>query len=123
MQLNAYFKSVLYKRATHERQEAAHAAQSLLDLRAALERQEAMHCQCILNKEAASCQCAAHTQQTAAAQIILLWLCHQRLHAQLALQTSRQQQREAALAHLQHKQECCAPTLQAEEQRKQAAAV
>ncbi len=56
---------LLYEHAAHECQEAAPqeaacAAQSLLDLRAALKRQEAMHCQRILNKEAASCQCAAH---------------------------------------------------------------
>ena len=81
-----------------------------------------MRCQCILNEEAASRQCAAHTRQTAAARIILLWLCHQRLHARLASQTSPRQQREAALAHLQHEHECCACALQAEEQRKQAAA-
>jgi hypothetical protein len=31
-------------------------------------------------------------------------------------------EREAALARLQHEQECCARVLQAEEQRKQAAA-
>ncbi len=71
---------LLYERAAHKRQEAARheaacAAQSLLDLRAALEHQEAMHCQRILNEEAACCQCAAHARQTAAAQIIFLWLC------------------------------------------------
>jgi hypothetical protein len=71
---------LLYKHVAHKRQEAACqeaacAAQSLLDLRAALKCQEAMHCQCILNKEAASCQWAAHAQQMAAAQIIFLWLC------------------------------------------------
>jgi hypothetical protein len=72
---------LLYERAAHERQEATHqeaacAAQSLLDLGAALKRQEAMRCQRILNKEAASCQCAAHARQMAAAQIIFLWLHH-----------------------------------------------
>ncbi len=76
----------------------------------------------ILNKEATSCQCAAHAQQTEAAQIIILWHCRQHLHARLACQTLRRQQREAALAHLQHKQECCACALQAEEQRMQVAA-
>ncbi len=81
-----------------------------------------MRCQSILNKEAASCQYAAHAQQTAAARIIFLLLCHRRLHAWLACQTLRPQQREAAHARLQHKQECCARALQAEEQRKQATA-
>jgi hypothetical protein len=57
------------------RQEAARAAQCLLEERAALGRQEAMRCQRILNEEAASCQRAAHARQTAAAQIIFLWLC------------------------------------------------
>jgi hypothetical protein len=118
---------LLYKCAAHERQEAAcqeaaHAAQSLLDLQAALERQEAMHCQCILNKEATSRQCAAHARQMAAAQIIFLWLRCQGLHTRLACQTLRRQQREAALARLQHEQECCARMLQAEEQHKQVAA-
>ncbi len=118
---------LLYERATHERQEAArqeaaHTAQSLLDLRAALECQEAMRCQRILNKEAASCQGAAHARQMAADQIIFLWLCRQRLHAWLACQTLRQQQCEAALARLQHEQECCACAQQAEEQREQVAA-
>ncbi len=61
------------KEATH--QEAACTAQSLLDLQAALECQEAMRHQHILNKEAASCQCTAHAQQMASAQIIFLWLC------------------------------------------------
>jgi colicin import membrane protein len=96
--------------------------QSLLDLRAALECQEAMHRQCIFNKEAASRQCAAKARQMAAARIIFLWLCRRCLHARLACQISRQQQREAALARLQHEQECCARALQAEEERKQAAA-
>jgi hypothetical protein len=68
---------LLDERATHEcqeaaRQEAACAAQCL---QAALKCQEAMHHQRILNKEAASCQRAAHARQTAAAQIIFLRLC------------------------------------------------
>jgi hypothetical protein len=82
-----------------------------------------MRHQHILNEEAASCQCTAHARQTVAARIIFLWLCRQRLHAQLTCQTLRQQQREAALARLQHEQECCACALQVEEQRKQPAAV
>ncbi len=118
---------LLDKRAAHERQEvarqeAACATQCFLNKRAALKRQEAVRCQCILNKEAASCQRAAQARQMAAAQIIFLWLCRQHLHAWLAHQTLRQQQHEVALACLQHKQECCARALQAEEQRKQAAA-
>ncbi len=109
----AAHQCLLDERAAHERQEAvrqeaARAAQRLLDKRAALECQEAMRCQRILNKEATSRQRAAHAQQTAAAQIIFVWLCCQRLHAQLARQTLRQQQCEAALARLQYKQECCA---------------
>ncbi len=51
---------LLDKRATHERQEAARqeaacAAQRLLDEQAALKCQEAVRCQRILNKEATSC--------------------------------------------------------------------
>ncbi len=118
---------LLDKRAAHEHQEAPHqeaacAAQCLLDKQAALECQEAVRRQCILNKEATGCQRAAQARQMEAAQIIFLWLCRQRLHARLARQTSRRQQREAALACLQHKQECCARALQLEEQCKQVAA-
>ncbi len=80
-----------------------------------------MHCQQILNEEAASCQHAAHAQQMVAARIIFLWLCRQRLHAWLARQTLQRQQHEAALACLQHEQECCTRALQAEEQFKQVA--
>jgi hypothetical protein len=58
----------------------------------------------------------------AAARVIFLWLRCQHLFARLARQTSRQLQHEAALARMQHKQECCAHALQAEEQRQQAAA-
>jgi hypothetical protein len=50
-----------------------------------------------------------------AAQIIFLWLCSQRLHAQLAHQTLRQQQHEATLAHLQYEQECYAHVAMADE--------
>jgi hypothetical protein len=76
----AAHQRLLDKRAAHKRQEAARqeaacAAQCLLDKRAALECQEAVHCQRILNKEAASCQRAAQARQMAAAQIIFLWLC------------------------------------------------
>jgi hypothetical protein len=58
----------------------------------------------------------------AAPQTIFLW-CHRcRLHIWLAQQTLRQQQREAALARLQYKQDCCLRAALAEEQRQQAAA-
>jgi hypothetical protein len=118
---------LLDKCAAHEcqeaaRQEAACTAQCLLDEQAALERQEAVRCQRILNEEAASRQRAAQARQMAAARTIFLWLCRRRLHARLACQTLRRQQCEAALARLQHEQECCARVLQAEEQCKQAAA-
>ncbi len=76
----AAHQRLLEKRAAHERQkaacqEAARATQRLLGKQAALECQEAMHHQRILNKEAASCQHAAHAQQMAAARIIFMWLC------------------------------------------------
>jgi hypothetical protein len=118
---------LLDEHAAHEcqeaaRQEAACAAQCLLDERAALKHQEAMRCQRILNKEAASCQRAAHAQQTAATQIIFLWLCRWCLHAQLVCQTLWQQQRKAVLARLQYEQECCARVAMADERQWQAAA-
>ncbi len=123
----AAHQCLLDKRATHKcqeaaRQEAARAAQRLLDEQAALKRQEAMCCQCILNKEATSCKRAAHTRQMEAACIIFLWLPCQRLHARLACQTLQQLQREAALARLQYKQECCARAAMADERQRQAAA-
>jgi hypothetical protein len=104
-------------------QEAAHADQCLLDEQAALERQEAMHCQRILNKEAASRQRIAHARQTAAAQIIFLWLCHWCLHAWLACQTFRRQECEAALARLRYKEECCTRTAMADKRQRHAAAM
>jgi hypothetical protein len=57
-----------------------------------------------------------------AAQTIFLWHCRCRLHIQLAHQTLRQQQREAALTRLQYKQDCCSCAALTEEQRPQAAA-
>jgi hypothetical protein len=67
-------------------------------------------------------ECSALAQQMAAAQTIFLWLCRCHLHVQLACQTSRQQQPEAALAHLQYKQDCCSHAALAEKQHQQAAA-
>ena len=69
---------------------------------------EAARRQCLLDKETA---CG----------VIILWLRHHRLFSQLARQTLRRLQHEAALARMQHEQECCAHALQAEEQRQQAA--
>jgi hypothetical protein len=57
-----------------------------------------------------------------AAQTIFLWLCRRRLHVWLARQTSRRQQREAALARLGYKQDCCSRAALTEEQCWQAAA-
>ena len=106
------------------RQEAARAAQHVLHERAALKRQvEAAHLQCLLDKWSALCRHAAQAWQTAAARVIFLWLHRRRLFAQLAPQTSRRLQREATLTRMQHEQECCARALQAEEQRRQAAAM
>jgi hypothetical protein len=58
----------------------------------------------------------------AAAQTIFLWCRRCRLHIWLAQQTLRQQQRKAALAHLQYKQDCCLHVALTEEQHQQAAA-
>jgi hypothetical protein len=58
----------------------------------------------------------------AASQTIFLWLCRRRLHAQLARQTLRQQQREVALARLRYEQECCACAAMVDERRQQALA-
>ncbi len=110
-------------------QEAAHqetlcAAQHLLHEHAAHERQvEAARRQCLLDEETAHCRCATQARQTATARVIFLWLCRRRIFARLARQTSRRLQREAALACMQHEQECCARALQAEEHRRQSAAV
>jgi hypothetical protein len=64
----------------------------------------------------------AQAQERAAAHTIFLWLRRRRLHIQLARQTSRRQQREAALAHLRYKQDCCSRAALAKEQHRQAAA-
>jgi hypothetical protein len=100
------------------------AAQHLLHERAAHERQvEAERCQRLLDDETARCRRATQAWQTAAIRVIFLWLHRRHLFARLARQTSRQLQREAALARMQHEQEYCAHALQAAEQRRQAAAV
>jgi hypothetical protein len=77
----------------------------------------ATHCQCLLDKR------AAQDREMATAHSILLWFRRRLLHAQLAQLTSRRQQRKAALARFQYEQECIARAQQAEELRKQAAAV
>ena len=109
---------------THARQEAARAAQRPLHERAALERQGvAAHRQRLLDEETARLRCADQARQMAAARVIFLWHRRRRLFARLARQTSRRLQREAALARMQHEQQCCARVLQAAEHRQQAAAV
>ncbi len=72
--------------------------------------------------EAARRQRAAEARKTAAAELIFLWLRRRRLYARLARRTSRQQQREAALARQHHEDKCFARALQAEKQRMQMAA-
>jgi hypothetical protein len=92
------------------RQEAASTAQHFIQERITLERQqgEATHCQRLFDEETARLRRAAQARQTAAAQVIFLWLRRQHLFARLACQTSQRLQHEAALARLQHEQECCA---------------
>ena len=112
--------------AARTRQEEAARRQKLLDEQAARARQEAAaragqeetaaHAR---QEEAARRQCAAEAHKTAAAQLIFLWLRRRRLYARLACQTSRRQQREAALARQHHEDECFARALQAEKQRMQ----
>jgi hypothetical protein len=65
---------------------------------------------------------ATLARQIGAAHTIFLWLCRRRLHVQLARQTLRRQQREAALARLRYEQDCCSHAALAEEQCRQAAA-
>jgi hypothetical protein len=67
-------------------------------------------------------ECAALARQMAAARTIFLWLRRRRLHIRLARQTSRRQQRKAALACLRYKQDCCLRAVLAEEEQRQAAA-
>jgi hypothetical protein len=104
-------------RQCHIDEETAH--QRLLD-------EETARCQRLLDEEAARrlmAERAALARQMAAAQTIFLWLRRCHLHVRLASQTSQQQQREAALARLQYKQDCCSRAVLAEEQHLQAAAV
>ena len=106
------------------RQEAASTAHRLLHEQADRARQEAAtRRQRSLDKETACPRRAVQARQTAAARVIFLWLRRRRLFARLARQTSRRLQHEAALARMQHEQECCASALQAVEHRRQAAAV
>ena len=98
-------------------QETARAAHCLLYEQANRTRQEAAApCQRLLGEETAHCRCTVQTRQMAAARVIFLWLRRHCLFARLACQTSQQLQHEAALARMQHEQECCARALQAEEQ-------
>jgi hypothetical protein len=104
---------LLDKLAAHKCQEANH-CQQLFNECAAYKCQEAACCQQLLDKETACCQSllnkvaarclmakyTALAQRMAAAQTIFLWLCRRCLHVRLTCQTSRQQQRKAALAHL-----------------------
>jgi hypothetical protein len=76
-----------------------------------------------VTKDQWSAKHRAQARERAAACTIFLWLCRRRrLHIRLARQTLRRQQREAALACLQYKQDCCLCAALAEEQRQQAAA-
>jgi hypothetical protein len=97
--------------AARARQEAA-CRQQLLDKQAARTRQEAA---------------AAHARQEAdrraAARTIFLWLCRRRFYIRLDRQTSRRQQREADLARLRYKDDCCARAALANTNRQQPAAV
>ncbi len=65
---------------------------------------------------------ATLAQKMVAGQTIFLWLCPRCLHARLACQTLRQQQREATLARLQYEQECCMCVAMADKWRQQVAA-
>jgi hypothetical protein len=77
----------------------------------------AAHCQHLLEER------AAQDREMATTRSILLWFCRRRLHARLAQLTSRRQQREVALTCFQYEQECITRVQQAEELRKQAAAM
>jgi hypothetical protein len=65
---------------------------------------------------------AAREQRTVVASTILLWIPHRRLQIRLTRTTAQWQQREAALARQQYKQECCTRTVMAEERQQQASA-
>jgi hypothetical protein len=109
-------QQLLDEHATYNCQEAA-PHQQLLD-------EVTARPQCLLDKEAACCLMAernALARQMAATQTIFLWLCCHCLHVQLARQTLRWQQRKAALAHLQYKQDCCLRAALTEKQHWQAA--
>jgi len=115
--------------AARARQEEDARRQKLLNEQAARARQEAAArarqeetAACARLEEAARRQRAAEARKTAAAHLIFVWLRRRRLYARLACQTSRQQQRETALARQHHKDECFARALQAEKQRMQVAA-
>jgi hypothetical protein len=120
---------LIEEQAARARQEEDARRQKLLDAQAARARQEAAAharqeataaraCQ----EEAACRQRAAEARKMAAAQLIFLWLRRRRLSARLACQTSRRQQREAAIARQHHEDECFTRALQAEKQRMQVAA-
>jgi len=115
--------------AARARQEEAARRQKLLDEQAARAHQEAAararqeETAARARQEEAACrQRAAEARKTAATQLIFLWLHRRRLYARLASQTSRRQQREAALDRQHHEDECFARALQAEKQRMQVAA-
>jgi hypothetical protein len=123
---------LLDKHVANECQEA-NRCQQLLDEHAAYEHQEAVRRQWLLNKETAHCQrlldekaahreCTALARQMAAARTIFLWLRRHRLQICLAQKTARRQQREATLACLQYKQECCVHAAMADKRQRQAAA-
>jgi hypothetical protein len=97
--------------ATRARQEAA-CRQQLLDKQATRTRQEA-----------AAARARQEAARRAAARTIFLWLRRRRLHIRLARQTSRRQQREANLARLRYKDDCCAHAALANANRQQPAAV
>ncbi len=113
--------------AARARQEAAR-RQQLLDEQATRARQEAgllfakhLFARCVA-KDQRLAERRAQARERVAACTIFLWLCRCRLHIRLVRQTSRRQQREAALTCLRYKQDCCRRAALAEEQRRQAAA-
>jgi hypothetical protein len=109
-----------HHQAAHDCQDAAAARackeaarrQQLLNEQAACTRQEATAARA---RQEAACRAAART--------IFLWLRRCCLHIRLARQTSRHQQREANLAHLRYKDDCCARAALANANRQQPAAV
>jgi hypothetical protein len=112
--------------AAHARQEAACRQPLLEEQRAAgLLCATSLFAQCIAKDHAAgllSANCLfdrcvntdrrladfrAQVRKRAAARTIFLWLCRRRLHFQLARQTSQHLHREANLARLRYKDNCC----------------